>query len=168
MGEELHPCVLKKKIIWIIHISCVLSSSQPLELLVEKTVSTSERQMGVGESLRRVFECIASGTLLEGAALSCHTKTHVRMSSLTWKVTPFFSPKDGPGIKDPCEKEAVDGLSVLTLQQREEITQSAQVTSCRVCTQACWLYFAHSSFFFFFLSVLCDCVHLDRCTRFWD
>lgn len=42
---------------------------KPLELLVEKTVTTSERQMGVGESLRRVFECIASGTLLEGAAL---------------------------------------------------------------------------------------------------
>lgn len=38
-------------------------------------------------------------------------------------------PKDGPGIKDPCEKEGVDVLSVLTLQQREEITQSAQVTA---------------------------------------
>eukprot|EP00066_Takifugu_rubripes_P022041 XP_011611307.1 PREDICTED: interleukin enhancer-binding factor 3-like isoform X1 [Takifugu rubripes] len=73
-------------------------SGWPLELLVEKTISTSERQMGVGESLRRVFECIASGILLE----------------------------DGPGIKDPCEKEGVDVLSVLTLQQREEITQSAQ------------------------------------------
>lgn len=37
--------------------------------------------------------------------------------------------KDGPGIKDPCEKEGVDVLSALTLQQREEITQSAQVTA---------------------------------------
>ncbi|CAG03305.1 unnamed protein product, partial [Tetraodon nigroviridis] len=73
-------------------------SGWPLELLVEKTVSTSERQMGVGESLRRVLECIASGTLLE----------------------------DGPGIKDPCERDVVDGLSVLTPQQREEITESAQ------------------------------------------
>lgn len=36
--------------------------------------------------------------------------------------------KDGPGIKDPCEKEDSDVLSYLTLQQREEITQSAQVT----------------------------------------
>lgn len=50
----------------------------------------------------------------------------------------FSPPKDGPGIKDPCEKEVVDGLSLLTLQQREEITQSAQVTSsCTVCRQAC-------------------------------
>lgn len=54
---------------------------KPLELLVEKTVSTSERQMGVGESLRRVFECIASGTLLEGAALGGQTATLVHMSS---------------------------------------------------------------------------------------
>lgn len=29
--------------------------------------------MGVGESLRRVFELIASGILLEGAALICQT-----------------------------------------------------------------------------------------------
>lgn len=66
---------------------------KPLELLVEKTVSTSERQMGVGESLRRVFECIASGTLLEGAALGCQTATLVHMSSLASKVTPpVFSP----------------------------------------------------------------------------
>lgn len=39
--------------------------------------------------------------------------------------------KDGPGIKDPCEKEAVDATSVLTSQQCEDITQSAQVR--RVC-----------------------------------
>lgn len=42
------------------------SSPQPLELLVEKAISTSERPMGAGESLRRVLECVASGILLEG------------------------------------------------------------------------------------------------------
>lgn len=41
--------------------------SQPLELLVEKVISTSERPMGPGESLRRVFECVATGILLSGA-----------------------------------------------------------------------------------------------------
>lgn len=40
--------------------------SQPLELLVEKVISTSERPMGPGESLRRVFECVATGILLPG------------------------------------------------------------------------------------------------------
>lgn len=35
--------------------------------------------------------------------------------------------KDGPGLKDPCEKEAVDATECLTPQQREDITQSAQV-----------------------------------------
>ncbi|TMS23211.1 Interleukin enhancer-binding factor 3-like protein [Larimichthys crocea] len=73
-------------------------SGWPLELLVEKAIGTSERPMGAGESLRRVLECVASGMLLE----------------------------DGPGIKDPCEKEAVDATGTLTLQQREDITQSAQ------------------------------------------
>ncbi|PIO64145.1 hypothetical protein TELCIR_14237 [Teladorsagia circumcincta] len=32
----------------------------------------------------------------------------------------------GPGIADPCEKEAVDVLAPLTGQQREAITASAQ------------------------------------------
>jgi len=32
-----------------------------------------------------------------------------------------------PGILDPCEKEPCDVLSVLTVQQREDITLSAQV-----------------------------------------
>ncbi|KAM7393740.1 hypothetical protein PAMP_020590 [Pampus punctatissimus] len=73
-------------------------SGWPLELLVEKAIGTSERPMGAGESLRRVLECVASGILLE----------------------------DGPGIKDPCEKEAVDATADLTAQQREDITQSAQ------------------------------------------
>ncbi|GAA6220304.1 interleukin enhancer-binding factor 3-like [Lates japonicus] len=73
-------------------------SGWPLELLVEKAIGTSERPMGAGESLRRVLECVASGILLE----------------------------DGPGIKDPCEKEAVDATESLTPQQREDITQSAQ------------------------------------------
>uniref|UniRef100_A0A3Q1EY52 DZF domain-containing protein n=1 Tax=Acanthochromis polyacanthus TaxID=80966 RepID=A0A3Q1EY52_9TELE len=71
---------------------------QPLELLVEKAISTSERPMGTGESLRRVLECVASGILLE----------------------------DGPGIKDPCEKDPVGATAYLTVQQCEDITQSAQ------------------------------------------
>ncbi|XP_074543093.1 interleukin enhancer-binding factor 3-like isoform X2 [Halichoeres trimaculatus] len=69
-----------------------------LELLVEKAIGTSERPMGAGESLRRVLECIASGILTQ----------------------------DGPGVKDPCEKEAVDATAYLTVQQCEDITQSAQ------------------------------------------
>ncbi|KAM7009863.1 spermatid perinuclear RNA-binding protein-like isoform 1-T1 [Tautogolabrus adspersus] len=73
-------------------------SGWPLELLVEKAIGTSERPMGAGESLRRVLECIASGILLE----------------------------DGPGIKDPCEKDTVDAAACLTVQQKEDITQSAQ------------------------------------------
>ncbi|XP_044202204.1 interleukin enhancer-binding factor 3-like isoform X2 [Thunnus albacares] len=82
-------------------------SGWPLELLVEKAIGTSERPMGAGESFRRVLECVASGILLE----------------------------DGPGIKDPCEKEAVDATADLTVQQREDITQSAQL-ALRLCAFA--------------------------------
>ncbi|CAB1426092.1 unnamed protein product [Pleuronectes platessa] len=82
-------------------------SGWPLELLVEKAIFTSERPMGAGESFRRVLECVASGILLY----------------------------DGPGIKDPCEKEEVDATENLTPQQREDITQSAQL-ALRLCAFA--------------------------------
>uniref|UniRef100_A0A3Q2YB79 DZF domain-containing protein n=1 Tax=Hippocampus comes TaxID=109280 RepID=A0A3Q2YB79_HIPCM len=75
-----------------------------LELLAEKAISTSERPLGPGEAFRRVLECLASGILLA----------------------------DGPGIKDPCEKEPIDVLGSLTLQQREDTTQSAQL-ALRLC-----------------------------------
>lgn len=38
----------------------------------------------------------------------------------------FFS-TDGPGIIDPCERESTNAAAHLTRQQREDITQSAQV-----------------------------------------
>uniref|UniRef100_A0A8C1P4R0 Interleukin enhancer binding factor 3a n=1 Tax=Cyprinus carpio TaxID=7962 RepID=A0A8C1P4R0_CYPCA len=69
-----------------------------LELLCQKAISTSERLLGPGEAFRRVLECLASGILMEG----------------------------GPGISDPCERDSTDAGAHLTLQQREDITQSAQ------------------------------------------
>ncbi|XP_010873291.2 interleukin enhancer-binding factor 3 homolog isoform X2 [Esox lucius] len=70
----------------------------PLELLCEKAIGTGNRPMGAGEALRRVLECLASGILMA----------------------------DGAGICDPCEKELTDAIGHLDLQQREDITQSAQ------------------------------------------
>lgn len=35
---------------------------------------------------------------------------------------------DGPGLYDPCEKETTDVLNTLTLQDKENITASAQVS----------------------------------------
>jgi len=69
-----------------------------MELLVEKCVSTGGATMAPGDSLRRLFECIASGILLPG----------------------------GPGLYDPCEKEAYDVTATLSSQQREDITALAQ------------------------------------------
>ncbi|NWU33102.1 ILF3 factor, partial [Hylia prasina] len=71
----------------------------PLELLCEKSIGTANRPMGAGEALRRVLECLASGIVMP----------------------------DGSGIYDPCEKEATDAIGHLDRQQREDITQSAQV-----------------------------------------
>ncbi|XP_067666899.1 zinc finger RNA-binding protein-like isoform X3 [Haliotis asinina] len=73
-------------------------SEWAMELLVEKCVGSGGIQMSPGDALRRVFECISSGILLPG----------------------------GPGLYDPCEKEAFDAAQSLTNQQREEITASAQ------------------------------------------
>uniref|UniRef100_A0A8C5M3B3 Interleukin enhancer binding factor 3 n=1 Tax=Leptobrachium leishanense TaxID=445787 RepID=A0A8C5M3B3_9ANUR len=70
----------------------------PLELLCEKAIGTANRPMGAGEALRRVLECLSSGILMP----------------------------DGPGLYDPCEKEATDALGHLEKQQREDISQSAQ------------------------------------------
>lgn len=39
----------------------------------------------------------------------------------------FFSISGGPGLYDPCEKEAYDVTATLTNQQREDITALAQV-----------------------------------------
>uniref|UniRef100_A0A4W3HN94 Interleukin enhancer binding factor 3b n=1 Tax=Callorhinchus milii TaxID=7868 RepID=A0A4W3HN94_CALMI len=70
----------------------------PLELICEKAIGTANRPLGAGEAMRRVLECLASGILM----------------------------LDGPGIYDPCEKEATDAIGALTRQQREDITQSGQ------------------------------------------
>ena len=34
---------------------------------------------------------------------------------------------DGPGLQDPCERDQMDALGSMTLQEREDITASAQV-----------------------------------------
>ncbi|XP_075062905.1 interleukin enhancer-binding factor 3 isoform X2 [Mixophyes fleayi] len=77
----------------------------PLELLCEKAIGTANRPMGAGEAFRRVLECLSSGILMP-----------VSKSGFS----------DGPGLYDPCEKEATDALEHLERQQREDITHSAQ------------------------------------------
>uniref|UniRef100_A0A8B9ZU90 Zinc finger RNA-binding protein n=1 Tax=Anas zonorhyncha TaxID=75864 RepID=A0A8B9ZU90_9AVES len=72
--------------------------SWAMELLVEKAISSATGPQSPGDALRRVFECISSGIILKG----------------------------GPGLLDPCERDPVDTLAVMTDQQREDITSSAQ------------------------------------------
>ncbi|XP_063280306.1 zinc finger RNA-binding protein-like isoform X3 [Prinia subflava] len=72
--------------------------SWAMELLVEKAISSATGPQSPGDALRRVFECISSGIILKG----------------------------GPGLLDPCEKDPFDTLAVMTNQQREDITSSAQ------------------------------------------
>lgn len=77
--------------------------SWPLMLLVERVLSTvtngGEELLSPTDALRHVLEAIASGVLL---------------------------PSFGPGLLDPCEKEPVDASSRMTVQQKEELTASAQ------------------------------------------
>ncbi|XP_036335600.1 zinc finger RNA-binding protein 2 [Rhagoletis pomonella] len=69
-----------------------------LELLVEKVISSAGFPISPGDCLRRIMEALASGFLI-----------------------------NGPGLLDPCEKEAQDALQDLTKQQREDLTVSAQL-----------------------------------------
>ncbi|XP_065351747.1 zinc finger RNA-binding protein isoform X3 [Cloeon dipterum] len=72
--------------------------SWALELLCEKVLSSAGQPQSPGDALRRVMEAVASGIILPG----------------------------GPGLLDPCEKEPTDAAGCLTMQQREDITASAQ------------------------------------------
>uniref|UniRef100_A0A7N4P9H2 Zinc finger RNA-binding protein n=1 Tax=Sarcophilus harrisii TaxID=9305 RepID=A0A7N4P9H2_SARHA len=69
-----------------------------MELLVEKALSSASGPLRPGDAMRRVLECVATGTLLI----------------------------DGPGLQDPCEKDQIDVLDVMTNQEREDVTASAQ------------------------------------------
>lgn len=69
-----------------------------LELIVEKTLASVGLPLSPGDALRRIFEAIAGGAILNGS----------------------------PGLLDPCEKEARDALQNLTNQQREDLTSDAQ------------------------------------------
>ncbi|KAM5308960.1 zinc finger RNA-binding protein 2 isoform 2-T2 [Glossophaga mutica] len=69
-----------------------------MELLVEKAVSSAKGPLSPGDAVRRVLECVASGMLLT----------------------------DGPGLQDPCERDQTDVLGPMTLQEREDLTASAQ------------------------------------------
>ncbi|KAK5907763.1 hypothetical protein CesoFtcFv8_005579 [Champsocephalus esox] len=69
-----------------------------IELLVEKVISSASGPLSPGEAMRRVLESISTGILLP----------------------------DGPGLKDPCEKDTTDTLDTMMLQAREDITASAQ------------------------------------------
>ncbi|XP_020827021.1 zinc finger RNA-binding protein 2 isoform X2 [Phascolarctos cinereus] len=69
-----------------------------MELLVEKALSSASGPLRPGDAMRRVLECVATGTLLT----------------------------DGPGLQDPCEKKQIDVLDVMTSQEREDVTASAQ------------------------------------------
>ncbi|XP_050525767.1 zinc finger RNA-binding protein [Daktulosphaira vitifoliae] len=83
-------------------------TSWMLELSVERILSSAfplnspnaAGGLSPAESLRRFFEAIASGALLPGAT--------------------------GIHLVDPCEKDPVDALAPLTVQEREDITMSAQ------------------------------------------
>lgn len=73
-------------------------STWAIELLVQRCLSASPLPLSPYGALLFVFKSIASGIMLE----------------------------DGAGLADPCERVATDAFAKLTLQQREDITASAQ------------------------------------------
>ncbi|XP_053611909.1 zinc finger RNA-binding protein isoform X3 [Plodia interpunctella] len=69
-----------------------------MELLVSGVMQSAGAALSPGEALRRVCEAVSGGLLLD----------------------------HGPGLRDPCEKDAVDALGNLPPQKREDLTASAQ------------------------------------------
>jgi hypothetical protein len=70
----------------------------PIELLVERALYSAGIPLPPAESLLRILEVVAAGLVLI----------------------------DGPGLRDPCEREDVDAFSHLSVQDREDVTNSAQ------------------------------------------
>lgn len=67
-------------------IECVsLSPPQPLELICEKAIATSNRPLGPGEALRRFMECVASGILLPGQCSVFPSNLPVVMTTMMHK-----------------------------------------------------------------------------------
>lgn len=64
---------------------------------------------------------------MEGKDWNEALSKHILVCFESFWAWPFSS--DGPGISDPCERDSTDAGAHLTLQEREDITQSAQVTS---------------------------------------
>ncbi|EDV27018.1 uncharacterized protein TRIADDRAFT_54522 [Trichoplax adhaerens] len=71
---------------------------KPMEVLIHNTINSSDVGLGPAKAFRRLLEVIASGILLP----------------------------DGPGVKDPCEKEPCNAFGYLDIQTAEDITSSAQ------------------------------------------
>ena len=69
-----------------------------VELLVERAVSTSEMPLSPSMAFSRVLEALSAGVLA----------------------------MDGPGLKDPCERDPIDVVADLDTQQREDLQGSAQ------------------------------------------
>ncbi|XP_036898439.1 zinc finger RNA-binding protein 2 isoform X3 [Sturnira hondurensis] len=100
-ASGLHPCVIVIRIFRDLCRRVAPWGALPdwaMELLVEKAVSSAKGPLSPGGAVRRVLECVASGMLLT----------------------------DGPGLQDPCERDQTDVLMPMTLQEREDITASAQ------------------------------------------
>ncbi|XP_022381119.1 zinc finger RNA-binding protein 2 [Enhydra lutris kenyoni] len=100
-ASGLQPCVIVLRVLRDLRRRVPAWGALPhwaMELLAEKALSSASGPLSPGDGMRRVLECVASGTLLT----------------------------DGPGLQDPCERDQRDALGAMTCQQREDITASAQ------------------------------------------
>ncbi|XP_037021184.2 zinc finger RNA-binding protein 2 [Artibeus jamaicensis] len=100
-ASGLHPCVIVIRVFRDLCRRVAPWGALPdwaMELLVERAVSSAKGPLSPGDAVRRVLECVASGMFLT----------------------------DGPGLQDPCERDQTDVLGPMTLQEREDITASAQ------------------------------------------
>lgn len=69
-----------------------------IQLIVQKALESAERPLPVSDGVRRAFSLLSAGVISKG----------------------------GTGIVDPCEREPIDCMWEMSVQEREDVTASAQ------------------------------------------
>ncbi|XP_066108772.1 zinc finger RNA-binding protein 2 [Saccopteryx bilineata] len=119
-----------------------LDEAQAMELLVEKALSSAQGPpeawgchatgpgvCGLRDAPNRSVSSAGEPSTLERIAetpVIAPSGSNLSQGYSIFFANPTSSCKDGPGIRDPCERDNMDVLESMTLQEQEDVTASAQ------------------------------------------
>ncbi|MGH0152969.1 UNVERIFIED_CONTAM: hypothetical protein FKN15_023854 [Acipenser sinensis] len=95
----------------------------------QEGTSESESTMTVTEEKYEVIQCIREAAIVVKSTKEPVLTLTIHLTSpVVREEAEKQAAGDGPGLSDPCEKDTTDAISHLDRQQREDISQSAQVS----------------------------------------